>query len=222
MKADELDAHMLSGTPVLLSTERYGMVIATVAARKAQQVLLMATGQVRSCSAQMQKPAVVSRLQPQMLARQFLPPGAILQAKPYDVQPSGDDWGLNPNEVLLGILSQHDGGSQGIMGKTAIMVYSAAAEWFRRHMLGGSAFKRVHLGRLVWMTVRESSGSKAIKTDAAAVRSWMGLHRATPLDGRKLYAVPPSHDTGRLLASEPYRLAVADLLRVATPVNSKE
>lgn len=224
MDAAELEKCMITGMPVLLGTQKYGIVVAIVVKREPQTVMLMATGNLQGAAAGLQKLSNIVRMQPTELARMFLPPGAILRAKPYDVMPAGGDWGQNPNGILTGIIKQHGSPKQQtIQARTALMVYGAAAEWFRRNMLGGTAFKRVHTGRLVWMDSKESRGSRGIKTDLNAVRGWLAVHRVQAMPGRKLYAVPENHDTPGLLSrSTIYQTALQQYLALSTPVNSKE
>jgi hypothetical protein len=133
MNAVELDKRMSSGGLVALNSQRYGTIACRVIHRTPQQVWLQATGNLIGTTPWMMKLSNIQRMLPADVARRFLPPGAVLTVKPYDVLPTNDR-GMTPNEILTAIVRQLQPAETHVV-QQAVLVYEHAQAWFRENIM---------------------------------------------------------------------------------------
>jgi len=184
MNAGDLDKRMNSGGLVALNTQRYGTVVCRIIHRTPQQVWLQATGNLIGTTPWMMKLSNIQRMLPADVARRFLPPGAVLTVKPYDVLPANEP-GMTPNEILTAIVRQLQPAETHVV-QQAILVYEHAQAWLRKNIMAGTH------GNLFWLNQAMTRKLKGRACHPGSVTTWLGDNGVYMPYGFKLYEILPS------------------------------
>lgn len=213
MNAQQLDERQTSGLPVAVMSQRYGTPLFRILHRTPQLVTLQATGESMGAAPWLMKLSNIQRMTPGDVARRFLPPGAIITAKPYDVLPAPDK-GFTPNEVLASIVRFHQPALTHTV-QQAVLVYEHAQAWFRRHIMPTTT------GCMVWLTKKQATRFKAKLCHVKSVQGWTAVNNMPNIAGHHLYYLTGTKALRAFLCSEDYRASMMEYAKASGSVNAK-
>jgi len=215
MNAQQLEERMTSGQPVAVVNQRYGTPIFRILHRTPQLCTLQATGNLMGSAPWLMKLSNIQRMTPGDVARRFLPPGAVMTVKPYDILPIPDgDYGFTPNEIMTAIVKIHQPATTHVV-QQAVLVYEHAQAWFRQHILPTS------VGCLAWLNRADAKQFKAKQCDLKSVQGWTAYNGMPNIPKHHLYRLPNSKRIQAHLGSPAYRETMMEYAKACGAINAK-